>query len=273
MNSKKYVIAIFASLFIVGAIYGRNIEGIVLCKESQDPIRYANIGIENKNIGTVSNDSGRFVMEVGSNSFNDSLLISCIGYENFYIKISEFDTDSEKVLLLTSVKYNLKEVVIKPRKIKPKLFGISTKSKKIHAGFKQNNLGYECGVLMSSNKVAHLKKVKINIASCSYDTIFYRVNVYKQQNKSSFKNILREPIYVVLPNSQLKDEIEINMIPYNVVVKGNFLITLEYIKKLGNGHLDFCAKLFSKSYYRKTSQANWESVPVGISISALAEVE
>ena len=71
----------------------------------------------------------------------------------------------------------------------------------------------------------------------------------------------------------VKDELQIDLQSKNIVVDGNFLVTLEHIKDLGKGYLHFCAGLADKTYYRKTSQGKWDTVPVGISLSVIADVE
>ena len=88
-----------------------------------------------------------------------------------------------------------------------------------------------------------------------------------------FENILREPIYIKMPKETVKDEIQMDLQSRNIVIEGDFLITLEHVKNLGNGYLYFCAGLIDKTYYRKTSQGKWETASGGISISVIADVE
>jgi len=151
--------------------------------------------------------------------------------------------------------------------------GVSTKRKFVQAGFSENNLGYEIGVLMKVRKSAIIERVIINVARCCYDTLFYRVNIYRRDGKRMFENILEEPIYIELPKDMVAEEVVIDLERYNLVVQGDFLVSLEHVKDLGPGVLYFCASMGSRSYYRKTSQGKWESAPVGISISVEAKVE
>jgi hypothetical protein len=76
-----------------------------------------------------------------------------------------------------------------------------------------------------------------------------------------------------MPKELVKDEIQIDLQPKNIVLEGDFLVTLEHVKDLGDGYLNFCAGLTDKTFFRKTSQGKWESVPFGISISVIADVE
>lgn len=63
-----------------------------------------------------------------------------------------------------------------------------------------------------------------------------------------------------------------NLHKHNIQVSGDFLVTLEHVKNLGKGGLYFCAQL-GRSWYRKTSQGDWGSAPIGVSISVEALVE
>lgn len=264
---------IFISLISCNTIIGQNISGIVVNETNGQPIEFVNIGIVGKNIGTVSDMNGRFSFLVDSKFDDDTLLFSSLGYNPLIIKIADFKKNSDKNVFLKEKTYELAEVVIRPKIFKQKTLGVTTKFKKIAAGFKDNLLGYECGILMKVKKAAYIKKVNINISSCSYDTIFYRLNIYKVHGKMDFENILREPIYIKMPKELVKEGLQIDLESKNIVVDGNFLVTLEHIKDLGEGYLYFCAGFTKKSYYRTTSQGEWKTVPVGISISVIADVE
>lgn len=254
-------------------MFGQQITGIVINADSKKPIEFANVGISGKNVGTVTDLNGRFKLLVDSKYDNDTILFSIIGYKPLLIKTADLRKNINNEVFLKERAYEIAEVVIKPKIFKERTIGVTTHFKKIAAGFKDNLLGYECGILMKVKKTALIKKVNINISYCSYDTIFYRLNIYKVRGKMDFENILREPIYLKMPKESVKDEIQIDLQSKNIVVEGDFLITLEHIKDLGNGLLHFCAGLTDKTYYRKTSQGKWETVPIGISISVIADVE
>lgn len=266
---------LFISILLINynIIFGQNISGILINTKSKQPIEFANIGIIGKNVGTVSDVNGKFNFFVDAQYDNDTIQFSIIGYKPIQIKVSDLRKKNDNVLLLEEKTYALTEVIVKPKIFKQQTIGVTTKNKKIAAGFKDNLLGYECGILMKVKKTAFIKKVNINIASCSYDTIFYRLNIYKVCKKMHFENILKEPIYVTMPKESVKDEVSIDLESRNIVVNGDFLVTLEHVKNLKDGHLYFCAGLANKTYSRKTSQGEWETVPIGLSISVIADIE
>jgi len=51
------------------------------------------------------------------------------------------------------------------------------------------------------------------------------------------------PIYLKLPRESIRDKVVVDLKPYNIVVKGDFLVTLEHIKNLRSGGLYFYARL------------------------------
>ncbi len=264
---------ILSFLLLCNSTFSQNISGFVFNKSSKLPAKYVNIGVAGKNIGTVSDFGGKYTLIIDSQYDEDTLLFSGIGYWPFSIKIADIRKSNNQNVFLKAKAYELGEVIIRPKIFMQKTLGVTSHYKKISAGFKQNLLGYELGILMKVKKSAFIKSVNINIASCTYDSIFYRLNIYKVLGKKRFENILTDPIYIQKAKAELKEIIHVDLRSRNIVVDGDFLVTLEHVKDLGPGHIYFCASIGDKTYIRKTSQGEWETEPVGISISVDAEVE
>jgi len=265
------IISVFLFLIISVFSYGQIYYGKVLDIETNKPIEFINIGIIGKQIGTITDENGNFKITIDNVFSKESLLFSSISYEDKLIKISELKQN--KIIFLQKKIYELNEIVIHPKNIKLKHKGIKTKTKTLQTGFKNNKLGFECGLLFKNKKTAFLKKVNFNIATCTYDTIFYRLNVYTVDSIGSFVNILKKPIYIQLPKNKIGDKISIDLSKENIIVNHNFLITLEHVKDLGKGLLYFSASVLRKTYFRKTSQAKWETISVGISMNIEIEIE
>jgi len=240
---------------------------------NRQPIEFVNIGIVGKNIGTVSNINGVFSIALDSELDHDTLLFSAIGYKPQSVKIADLRQKTNSNIYLKKKTYKISEVQIKPRIFNEQTLGVTDKSNKIIAGFKYNLLGYECGIRINIKKTAFLKKVKINISTCSYDSIFFRLNIYRAEDDTTFKNIFKEPVYLKMPKDRLLKELEFNLEPYDIISDGDFLVSLEYIKNLGEGELYFYTGTGKLTYFRITSQGSWQTSPVPIEISVLADVE
>lgn len=272
MKPLQVITLIIAGLFTQSTI-AQEIKSVVFCTETLNPIPYVNIGIPNKNSGTVSDEEGNFTLKIKAQYLGDSLKFSCIGYESKTLSIKDMLANKQDKVELNDKINEIKEITVIPKEYKLKTLGVKTKLRAISAGFKENKLGYELGILMKARKQIILKKVIINFSACSYDSIFYRLNVYEKTGKKEFKNIMPKPYYLALSAKELQTTNSIDISHLNIISDKNLLITLEHVRNLGEGYLLFCAAPGKSTYYRTTSQAGWKKVAIGISISAEALVE
>ncbi|TYA69822.1 carboxypeptidase-like regulatory domain-containing protein [Seonamhaeicola marinus] len=87
------------------------IDGIVM-DDSNYPVPYANLKLTTKYKGTMTNEDGAFLFEILKSEVNDSLEISCMGYEATKIKISDYLNESEKIIRLKESIVELDEIKI-----------------------------------------------------------------------------------------------------------------------------------------------------------------
>jgi hypothetical protein len=118
MLSKTILLFLFFVSFSIAA----QIKGIVVDKNNK-PIPYANIWVENENIGASTEENGQFIINVKDNTKN--LIFSALGFEKKTIKGS----DAEKVVLNTTT-YQLNEVYVLNKK----------ETKKIEIGKTENSI-------------------------------------------------------------------------------------------------------------------------------------
>lgn len=100
------------------------INGVVIDKETGDPIEFSNIWIENEFIGTTSDFKGNF--EFHDSLFNRNVIVSAIGYETKKFQLNK----TSSIISLTPKSYEIQEVIVKPKKKKTKELG-KFKTKKI----------------------------------------------------------------------------------------------------------------------------------------------
>ena len=84
--------------------------GKVFDFETKEPLSFANIFIEGKSIGTVSNSQGEFILDIEIANNNDSIIFSYMGYENF--KISTKDIEEFEFIYLRKSLLKLPNVLI-----------------------------------------------------------------------------------------------------------------------------------------------------------------
>jgi hypothetical protein len=265
-----FIIAVLMSSNVL--IFGQQISGTVFEKNSDMPVEYVNIGIVGKNVGTVSDRNGKYTLQINPEYKNDTLRFSSIGYHSYSVKVSDFINLNNGNVRLEKRLYDLTEVIVRPKKVKQKTLGITIKGGNVSV-CSDSIYGSEVGILMKNKNNAFLKEVNINVRYCSYDTVFYRLNVYKAGNNMQFETVLSNPVYFSLPKKDVANKITVDLRYLNLVINGDFLVTFEVVKHLGPGRICFPASLLHKSYFRKTSQGAWDTLVAGISLSVEVDVE
>jgi hypothetical protein len=108
-------------------------KGIVL-DESNKPIPYVNIWVENENLGTTSEENGLFSINVEDQ--NKVLVFSALGFETKKVKVFK----AEKVVL-KQIAFQLSEVVINKSKKEITRF-IGDSKKQVLFIFQEEHLGF-----------------------------------------------------------------------------------------------------------------------------------
>lgn len=103
------------------------IKGKVLDQSTKKPIAYANIGIVNTSVGTISNDDGTFSLKLPEQNKNDSVLFSAIGYGRKNISTQSL-VASDLTILMEEKIFRLNEVTIPSNREKNKHFELGNSS-------------------------------------------------------------------------------------------------------------------------------------------------
>ena len=86
------------------------LQGLVLDKITGEPLPYTNIYVLHKNKGTISNENGRFLMDLSGLEKDDTLRFQYIGYKTRNLTIGRLDTMS--AVYLEEEIFNLNETVV-----------------------------------------------------------------------------------------------------------------------------------------------------------------
>ena len=136
----KKVLLVALFLFTTLFTFGQNIaDGVIKNAQTNEPIPYVNIGILNRDKGTVSNENGEFTLEIPNEFINDTIKISSIGYESRIFIANEFikTLKENKNITLSEKVIELNEVVVSNKKLKEKILGNKTKSRMMRGGFRK----------------------------------------------------------------------------------------------------------------------------------------
>lgn len=273
---KKITLTLISCVMFL-TIYAQSIDiqGFLVDSVTQVPIQYANIGISEKNIGTVTDENGRFVLAVPDSLANQDLTLSRIGYQRKTIAVNSFGSHTDTLLFVPEI-YELQEVTISAGKMREKKVG--------HAGNKivqfqdhARHLGYEFGTMLKLSKKKPTLLKDFNFRAVTFGNIDYalmRVNIYHIDGEV-FTNVLKENIYVTLTDNELGCEKCVNLLPYNIVVQGEIAVTLELVKiryksepqkveqeteSYGFGGIGYDGTFLNNMCGRDASQGAWETI-------------
>ncbi len=110
---KPYIL--FAVLLLANHLSAQNnveIKGVVLDRLDSTGINAANVYFRKNNIGTFTNELGQFSILIPDSLTNDTLVVSCIGYNSFRAKVLDLSARSIQKILLEPQFIQLDEVTI-----------------------------------------------------------------------------------------------------------------------------------------------------------------
>lgn len=270
---KKY----FLILIILISTYNysqSNIKGKLIDGETDIALPYANIGIQGTNIGTVSDKNGHFNLRLKKNqSLNDSLKFSFIGYKTNSIQIASL-VNKSNVIKMTPSADELSEVVISSKKPKQKIIGrnhIGTTTLWTNfyiAGEKQNDrLGKELGMKFNLRGDYRLKSLNFYVGSNQYNSVKFRLNVYKIDNNQPTELINNEDIIFEVGDIQT-DWFKVDLNEYDIYLKeelGDFAVTIQWLesdkKKSDSKFFSIPTSLnpLDTKYFREKGMSKWNS--------------
>lgn len=269
-NISSHQKALFATIIIIlfaissSILNGQTIKGRILAADTKDAIGFVNIGVLNQTIGTVSNEDGDYVLNVSGSDTKDSIRFSMIGYKSQTFSIQKLMDEIEATIFLDPYNYQLDDVVISYKKIKKITLGLPIPEGNLKFSFADYlyTMGTEIGINIDTKHTIKLNDININIFSCSFDSVIYRLNIYKYVSQNEFENILTEPIYISFSKNDFTNPIKYDLNKYNIIISGNILIALQLIKDMGPGELSFRAlSNISDTYTRLSSGDHWRKSP------------
>ncbi|MDG1920688.1 MAG: carboxypeptidase-like regulatory domain-containing protein [Flavobacteriaceae bacterium] len=237
--------------------------GQVIDADTEEPLPYVNIGLVNKNIGTVTDEAGYFELEVHENGYAEATLrFSMIGFEPQDFTLQEYRDQKILTIPLKEKATALDEVVLttKRNKYQTKILGNKTTSQLIYAAFTTNKLGNEMGFLVRGRKNPMiLKKFNVSLVENDYGPIRFRLNFYDLKDGLPNETLLNENI--IVETDIQSGIVSKDLTPYEIVIDQDFFVAIEWIEDLGPGKLFFSGGFFgSPLIAREVSQGTWAKV-------------
>ncbi|MWB93465.1 hypothetical protein GON26_03770 [Flavobacterium sp. GA093] len=250
-----------------------SISGEIRDSKNNQFLEYVNIGITDKNSGTVSNTKGIFNLVLDKKvTPNDTIVFSHIGFETKKILVSQLKSAHNKIILDPS-ENTLKEVVVKFKKPKPKQFGRSSKGLGLmHSNFFyamdktiDDRLSREKGMQFKIKKDCKVNDFNFNITSNEFKSVKFRLNFYKIENDLPTEILIEKDIVFEVKDGFL-GMYNLDLNPFDIYLDkemGEIAVTIQWIqsvKKDENSRffaISTAASPTETSFYRERNRSTW----------------
>lgn len=258
---KKLLLIVFL-LFLNFSFSQITINGIVQT-ESKTLLQYVNIGIKNKNFGTISDEKGHFSITVDHSKTKELLTFSATGFEEKSVKIEELIQSKFQEITLKEKITELEEVVVVSKKAVEIKLGTKSYSSMVAGYVRANNDAnndiQELAKKIKIKKPSHILDVNLNLFNVRVDTASFRINIYDIKNDLPNEKINLENIIVVkkVENGWNKFDLQ----DYDLKFNEPLFISIEYLPKKKDEVEPFrySGQLFGESITRSSSLGNWNS--------------
>lgn len=216
------------------------IKGLVSDSASGAPIPYASIGLQGKNVGTLSDEHGKFSISIPGYALNDSVRFGNIGYRGKSVGVKELIQKNSPSILLAEQPTELQTVTVKAKKVKFKTLGTTRYTTNNCTGFADiegNWKGSEAAILIKNDKDVLVENFSFYVIQNKYDdSLLFRLNFYKRvappANGPAWlgddwvgPSLLRKPI--IFKVGIKNGEFTLPLKEYNINIQGDFFVSLE----------------------------------------------
>lgn len=272
MNNYKSIclVIVFFVLFF-NAVIAQDIilKGIIKDKISKKPLPYTNIGIAQTAIGTISDPNGRFELHISAaDTLSVEAVVQCsyLAYQDVFLDLKNMILKDEIEVLLSPSPVKLNQIEVVASKLYPKIVGSKKVATRRSVNFAINkkvnqNLGAAIGKkIAAKSKTLYLDQLNFYIQKNNFDTIRFRIFIYKIENERPTE-LLNEQDIIVEIQDQRKGWITIDLRSFGLIYQQDVMVSLEWIYHSEKGNalrLPIAMPAFTKHYYRYGSQNNWK---------------
>jgi hypothetical protein len=202
--------------FFIGISISAQIKGVVKDSVTGKPIPYANIWVENENIGASTEENGEFVINTIPNK---NLIFSALGFEKKTLKASQ-----AQVVKLASKSYQLDDVVILKKK-ETKIIEIGKSKNAIYQAFDNGpriDVKY-FPYLIRYQKTKFIKQVTVETDS-KIEAATVKIHFYSvASNGFPGEELLNKDFVITVPNGVVKNIFNVSDFNLRMPKKGLFV--------------------------------------------------
>ncbi|WP_345050218.1 carboxypeptidase-like regulatory domain-containing protein [Hymenobacter glaciei] len=207
------------------------IKGVIVDKDTKEPLPFTSIGLKNEQIGALSNEHGQFVVPAPSQNTADSLVVVALGYGRRAVLVKRGVSVASLTIELPKRAVALGNVTVKAGKVKN--LGLGSRSDDPGEGMIQGLPGSQYAFFVKNEKkkrLGNVRTVSFYIGENGFPREPFRVRLYKADGNYNAPNtdLLLENVVVSAP--QGGQWYTVDLTPYNIIApEEGFFVAMEWV--------------------------------------------
>ncbi len=232
MSSRLLLIVLFSVITATsGWAQQSQIKGVIVDKDTKEPLPFTSVGLKSEQIGALSNEHGQFVVPTPSKNAEDSLVVEALGYSRRTVLVKRGVAVASMTIEVAKRAVQLSNVVVKAGKIKN--LGLGAKTNDPGEGMIQGLPGSQYAFFVKNDKKKRLgsvRTVSFYIGENGFPREPFRVRLYKADGNYNAPNtdLLTENVVVSAP--QGGQWYTVDLTPYNIMApEEGFFVAMEWV--------------------------------------------
>ncbi|MET4074028.1 hypothetical protein ABIB44_001272 [Hymenobacter sp. UYCo722] len=232
MYARLLFIALFLSAIVPLARAQKvEIKGVIIDKDTKEPLPFTSIGLKNEQIGALSNEHGQFVVPAPTQNLADSLIVVALGYGRRAVLVKRGVAVASLTIELPKRAVALGNVTVKAGKVKN--LGLGSRSDDPGEGMIQGLPGSQYAFFVKNDKkkrLGNVRTVSFYIGENGFPREPFRVRLYKADGNYNAPNtdLLTENVVVSAP--QGGQWYTVDLTPYNIIApEEGFFVAMEWV--------------------------------------------
>ena len=231
-----YARLLLIALFFVAIVPLANaqkmeIKGVIIDKDTKEPLPFTSVGLKNEQIGALSNEHGQFVVPAPTQNTADSLVVVALGYGRRAVLVKRGVAVASLTIELPKRAVALGNVTVKAGKVKN--LGLGSRSDDPGEGMIQGLPGSQYAFFVKNEKkkrLGNVRTVSFYIGENGFPREPFRVRLYKADGNYNAPNtdLLTENVVVSAP--QGGQWYTVDLTPYNIIApEEGFFVAMEWV--------------------------------------------
>jgi hypothetical protein len=207
------------------------IKGVIIDKDTKEPLPFSSIGLKNEQIGALSNEHGQFIVPAPTQNMADSLVVVALGYGRGAVLVKRGVNVANLVIEVPKRAVALSNVVVNSGKVKN--LGLGAKANAPGEGMIQGLPGSQYAFFVKNDKnkkLGNVRTVSFYIGENGFPREPFRVRIYKADGNYNAPNtdLLTENVVVSAP--QGGQWYTVDLTPYNIMApEEGFFVAMEWV--------------------------------------------